>query len=491
MVADGVWLGVIDVQTGGIRGLSNAGKWCVIIRFMSKFCGIVCFCLIWQQAGAQVDLPEGFRNEVQQAQSLRSSVSASGQFIIHNAPEDLWRLMDLSPSLMTNYARFDAPVLAVSCERIKSALLAQLGASDEWQGRVSIFLHQARRLDETIVIGSTADGHDWTYYMNLPDTVERRRLVSAVVDVLLLEMSERNSGRAAEIPKWLAQGLSQQLVNSSMPELVVDTPEGGNSVIRGSTRYVEGTNAAPLERAHEVLLARPPLTFGELSWPNDGEEESEVYRSSAQLLVCSLLQLEDGRPCLRKMIRELPQHLNWQLSLLDAFQSDFSDQRELEKWWDLRLVNFTGRDLSETWPHDVSARKLDEIIRAGAQVRTAADELPLRSEVTLQSIIGDWGYSMQEGVLREKIRQLDLLRASVSQDLVGLVDDYREVLVAYVKTREKAGAFRSTTVERFLGPDRTALETIRQLNLLDAEREAMRNSSSPAGEAAANASVSR
>lgn len=456
---------------------------------MPKFCAILCFCLLWQRAGAQATLPESFRNEVQRAQSIPYITSTSSQFIIHAAPSDGWRPMAISAALEQVYVRLDTPLTAVTCERIKSALLAKLGASDQWHGRVSIFLHQARRLDEPVVIYSHANGGDWSYYLKLPDTIERRRLVSAIVDVVLLEMANRSAERSAEIPFWLAEGLTQQLIAESLGDLVVDAPKDGGHDIHTSLLYFDGTNAPPLQHTHEFLANHPPLTLEELSWPAEGREETEIFRASAQLFVSELLHLDDGPACLRNMIAALPRHLNWQVSFLDGFHARFASELELEKWWDLTVVNFTGRDLAQTWPHAESWHQLDELLHTGAEVRTSADELPIHTEVTLQTLIGNWGYDLQQGVLKDKLAQFGRLRASVSQDLCGLVDGYHQVLQNYVNAREKSLVQRSTTVQRALGPDRLALETIQELNVLDAEREAMRNGPSPAA-GATSASIS-
>ncbi len=451
---------------------------------------IASFCLLSLRTGAEAGLPVNFREAVRFAQNTPSSMSASGQFLIHGAPTDVWRPMALSRSLEGQYARLDAPLLAVTCERVKSALLAELGAQDRWQGRVSIFLHQAHRLGETIVIASSDSQGDWTYFVNLPDTVERSRLVSALVDVMLLEMANRKAQRSAEIPPWLSEGLTQQLMKESMGGLVTEMPREGTQNIHTSTEMLDGRSVPVLEEAHEVLLGRPPLTMEELSWPRGETEEDPVFRSSAQLFVCRLLELKDGRQCLQNMVSELALHLNWQISFLDAFHAQFASALELEKWWALCLVNFTGRDVAQTWPHAESWQKLDEALRTGADVRTAVDEMPLRTQVTLQSVITGWGYTMQAQVLRLKIRQLGLLRESVSQDLAGLTDSYRQVLQNYLQAREKSGAFRTTTAERVLGPDKLALDAIRVLNALDAEREALRNGPETAPQTAAS-SVNR
>jgi hypothetical protein len=458
-----------------------------MLTFMIRFWAIAYFCLVCLRAGAEAGLPENFREAVRFAQNTPASVGASGQFLVHGAPPDVWRPMALSQALETQYSRLDAPLLAVTCERVKTALLAQLGMQDAWQGRISIFLHQAHRLDETIVIGSSDSQGDWTYYVNLPDTVERTRLVSALVDVMLLEMANRKAERSAEIPPWLSVGLTQQLTRESMGGLVMEMPRDGNQNIHSSTEVLDGRSVPVLGQAHDVLMGRPPLSMEELSWPRGEPEDDPVFRSCAQLFVCRLLEFKDGRQCLQNTIRELPLHLNWQISFLNAFHGHFTSQLELEKWWALCLVNFTGRDLAETWPHAESWQKLDETLRTGAAVRTAVDEMPLHTQVTLQSVISGWGYTMQTEVLQLKIRQLGILRESVSRDLAGLVDSYRQVLQNYLVAREKSGAFRSTTAERVLGPDKPALDTIQMLNSLDAEREAMRNGPDAAPQTAASA----
>ena len=236
---------------------------------------------------------------------------------------------------------------------------------------------------------------------------------------------------------------------------------------------VDWRRANPLTIAHDELHESPPLTLEELSWPKAGQLEGksgEIYRSSAQLFVHELLQFRDGRECLRAMVRELAQHLNWQISLREAFHSHFASQLEVEKWWALKLVEFTGRDLSQTWPSEVSRRKLEEIIHPTVEVRAEAKDLPLRTEMSLQTIIMEWDFSRQAGVLHERVQQLFLLRARVSQDVVNLVDDYRRALESYLKERGKEG-FSVTGKQSLRGPDRTALETMRELDVLDIRRE--------------------
>ncbi len=86
-------------------------------------------------------------------------------------------------------------------------------------------LHHARSLNETILVMPTVYDREWGYHIAMPDVLERQRVVSAVVEVLLLEMANRDSGRSAEIPIWLAQGLTQELMLASDVELVLEQPQ--------------------------------------------------------------------------------------------------------------------------------------------------------------------------------------------------------------------------------------------------------------------------
>ena len=319
--------------------------------------------------------------------------------------------------------------------------------------------------------------------------MERNRLVAAVIRVLLEEIANRNAlEQPAEIPAWLTQGLAQQLLREPPYDLVAGLPEEGDLGIRSRMTIDKWTNTPPLAWAHAVLQTRPPLTLDELSWPEEGQEEEDAYRSSAQLFVTDLLQLDGGRPCLRAMISELPRHYNWQMSFLDAFQSRFTSRLELEKWWALCVVRFTGRDLSQAWSSDVTWKKLDALIRTGAQMRTDKDDLPLHEAVTLQTILAEWNLATQEAVLKDKIQRLAALRNSASQDLVHLVDDYRQVLTDYIRQRDKAGQFRKTNVQLTLGHDKLAQETIRRLDTLDSIRADLR-ARSPAPQEAKTSNV--
>ena len=59
----------------------------------------------------------------------------------------------------------------------------------------------------------------------LPDVLPRTRFVRALTGVVLLEFANRDAGaRSAEIPAWLTDGLSQQLLATGAVEIVLSSP---------------------------------------------------------------------------------------------------------------------------------------------------------------------------------------------------------------------------------------------------------------------------
>jgi hypothetical protein len=228
-----------------------------------------------------------------------------------------------------------------------------------------------------------------------------------------------------------------------------------------------------LEEARRHLLARPPLTIEELSWPDgkalDGET-ADAYRHSAQLFVTELLRLKDGRECARAMLDELAGCYNWQTAFFRAFHAHFAQQLDLEKWWSLQVVNLTGRDsglltLEESW------RELDRIVRTPVEVRHATNELPERSEVTLQFIVREWDQIQQTPALQARLRDLEVTRQRAALELAGLITDYYNVLSSYLRQRDKVGLILTSTTRDTNTRLKTLVrEAVKQLDVLDARR---------------------
>ncbi len=405
--------------------------------------------------------------------------SYSGQFFICAV-----RAGALSPRFTywetnRNLARLQPMLLPTSCERIKQVLWRELGASGPWRGRVFLTLRAANSADDPVTITSEQFLDGWRYRVELPDILDRTRYVRAMVQVLLLEMANRNAGtHSAEIPTWLLEGLTQELlISSTKDELIPPPPQPGSDFMRPAASFTEVNTLRtnPLEQAHQKLCQSPPLTFQELSWPSAdqvGATVSEVYRDSAQLLVDQLLSLRDGRACLRAMLDALPEHYNWQFAFLRAFHEYFQRPLDVEKWWALQVVQFTGRDLNQAWTRDESWQKLEDVIQSAVQVRLGTNDLPMRAEVTLQTIIGEWAEPQQTQALKAKTEELQLLESRVAPELVPVVEEYHRLIATYLDRRDHPGGvlpFRKKAARQ-----RLTDETLQQLAALDQRRLALR-----------------
>lgn len=429
--------------------------------------------------------------------------SLSGQFVVLEPP--VTDNYPYYPASASNYVRLDPTLLAVSCERIKHAVLAELDARDQWRGKIYFDLHHTRSLDENILVNPILLGNQWTYRVSLPDFLERSRVVTVVVQTVMMEIANRNGTTSAEIPVWLAEGMTRQVMRASQLELVLEPPRNTENgvTLQRENREIQSVrvqrdgalgvpvnlgnvpNADPIAQTVDTLRVIPPLSLDELSWPREGQfagQDGEAYRCSAQLLVHELLQLRDGRAAMQALLPELSRHLNWQISFLTAFHGDFANQLELSKWWALRLVQLTGRDVLQTWSVEESRERLDEVLHPSVQIRASSRDLPERSRVSLQTAIRDLDLPSQKMLFPETLRQLSEVRLRVAGSLVNLVDDYRRVLGGYLFQRDRGVAFPLGKGSNGSQLDGVARDVIRELDGLDQLRKLSGNRGAVAGQ---------
>lgn len=427
---------------------------------------VALLCVLWGTAQGQSALPD-----------VASARSVSGQFMVLTARSTFPEEQPPPFAANTNFVSFDPALLAVSCERIKQALCRELGVSGAWRGTVRIVLHPARNPDELVTIVSQWFKDGWNYRVELPDTVERARYMRTMVNVLLLELANRNAGdRSAEIPLWLTEGLTQILLTLPATDLTPPRPRFGPSGPAFMPTIVDSRPVDSLKVLRETLCKRPLLTIADLSWPTDETftgEAGEVYRANAQLFVSELLRLNDGRPCIQAMLDGLSQCYNWQTAFFRAFQSHFERQLDLEKWWALQAAHFIGRDPAQAWSPQESWDKLDAILQTSVVIHRSAVELPERAQVPLATIISEWDHDRQTPVLQDKLRELEQARLRMPQELARLADEYRQLIAGYLEMREKIGFVLPTA--RPTTPTLKGLlrDTLKQLDALESKRRAL------------------
>jgi hypothetical protein len=407
--------------------------------------------------------------------------SSSGQFVVFaSAPAGLpLSLRGLASN--TNFISLQPTLLAVSCERIHQKLWDQLGVAGPWEGKIQLNLYQARSADEPVAIVAERSSGGWTYRVGLPDVLPRDRFLGAIVEVVLSELANRRAGaRAAEIPAWLLEGLCGEVRAGSEAELFLPPPTMNVRGLSISPQIISAQWSNPAEQARDEFRSRPPLTFEQLSWPDGlGTAADRTFFSRSSLLfVDALLRLNGGPASLRNMLEKLPRYYNWQIPFLQAFHSTFQTPLEVEKWWALQVVYFTGRGLFDRWTPLESLAKLDETLRLQSEFRSDKQDLPLHTNVSLQSVIREWDLRPQAVTLQRKVTELELMRLRVDPAMTGLVDDYQDALRTYLQRRGLVAPLTSRRLGAAI-PDRTAQETVARLNALDLRRDGLRSTLGP------------
>jgi hypothetical protein len=380
--------------------------------------------------------------------------STSGQFVVRGLPQGLPRTR--SSSSEVSYLRLDPSLTAVSLERIRQILNGELNLSDKWRGLISVATFPVQEDNAAVRVTSVHYANGWGYNVEFPEIVDKPRFLRSAVSVLLMEFVNRTAvTREAELPPWLAEGLTAHLEATALPTLAL---EPGGEIAHSAARV------DPLRSAREIIRARGPLTFTQLSLPGDAELSGsghELFRACSHLLVHELLHLRGGREALREMLASLPRHLNWQTAFLRAYRDHFPALIDADKWYMLAATHMAGRDSNSVWPLDTTFAQLDAILSTAVQVRASADDLPITTQVKLQRVISEWEPVKQAPVLGQKLIQLETLRRRAAAELVELVTAYELVLDGYVPRRSarsrQAAVARLDALDERLAALRTRL----------------------------------
>ena len=365
----------------------------------------------------------------------------------------------------------DPAVVAVNCDQIKSALLTVLDMRDEWRGKIFVKLRPVTRDNDQIQIRTVQTSEGSTYYVVLPNEITTQRLVRAVVEVLLREIAGRTPGHAIEaLPEWLPEGLTTLLIAEGVANFALQSEIRVNEMRRRSE---------VLALARASFRTNQPLSFDQLSWPVRQPSLAvggENFRYSSYLFVHSLLQLRQGAESLQSMIRELPLHLNWQLSFLKSFRLHFAGLIEVEKWWAMTLIQFAGREPSRSWLVGESLDHLDQVLRLTVRVSADPQALPVLQELSLREAMSRWELEQQRRILTGVIEQLQFLRVRAAPEVAALADDYRRVLEQYFTRVPSGGGSAGSTAKGRVEPAQAVLlrEAVRKLELLDRRRAELR-----------------
>jgi hypothetical protein len=428
---------------------------------------VLCALIFQLHACAQSPLPD-----------MISTRSVSGQFTVVGT-QRISRLADsLAVKNDSELIRLDPALLAISAERIKESLWRELEIKGQWRGQIFLALHPARSLDENVTIVSTKFSGGWNYHVELPDILSRTRFTRALAGVTLLEFADRNAAaRSAEVPAWLVDGLSQELLASGTSEMILSPPDKTVNGLSVNRILSNERGLDPLAAARNILKNSSALTFDQLSWPTDEQlfgGDGGVYRASAQLFVNEIVRLKNGEADLRAMLETLPQFYNWQTAFQKAFRGNFSSPLDVEKWWALRVVNFAAHDPGPMWTPAASREKLDEILSVPVEFRPMSNNLPARAEISLQAVIRNFDSARQVEILQTKLRDLGLAQLRVSPQFAALTDAYRSAVADFLGQGGKAGSRLNRHAQKT-----GASDTLKKLDALDAQRRAIEETIKP------------
>jgi hypothetical protein len=424
--------------------------------------------------------------------------SRSKQFVVHG-PNPIFVRARPPADPSADLLKLEPALLAASCEEIKESLLSELGMAPRknpvshsrpsHEDKIYLLIHPP--LEHEVVIEAIPSDPAWTYRVIVPTDVESKRLVTAIVKVLLLEMANRSGPeQIAEVPPWLVTGLSAHLRATTVKPLVLQgklpispafvraDPSGsgqwvvfGNATATAQSRVHLDASAA----AREHLRKNAPFSFEELSWPEDlPVERHHLFEPAAHLFVQELLRLPNGPALLRQFLHELPNHWNWQFAFLRAFQPHFSTLLDVEKWWGLALTYTRRLEPEQHWRLHESWRSLENSLRVPVQVHLSPDALPHKEFLSFQEVIREWHASDQRPVLENALQQLASMRLRLPLELVPLLDGYVSALRNYLHRLPQAEPASPRRGRQPVNIGVLKNATCRALDALDQERLALR-----------------
>ena len=127
------------------------------------------------------------------------------------------------------------------------------------------------------------------------------------------------------------------------------------------------------------------------------------------------------------------------------------------------------------WTPAASRGKLDEILSVPVEIRSAPTNLPVRAAISLQAVIGNFDFDRQRIVLQARLRDLDQARWRMAPPFAGLTGDYYRALADYLGARNGAASAAGSSIKRppASPSKKTAADTVKKLDALDAQRRAI------------------
>lgn len=403
----------------------------------------------------------------------RVVVSQSGQFSVVGQ-STLMQQSFAEGRLLPSTFNLDPQFLAISAERVKTSIYALLQLPSGYQSRIQLNLLPGRRAGFPIVLFPTLYSDGWKFQLNLPEEVDETKLTQALIQVVLMEIAQRNAVRTPELPPWLVDGITENVMYTGGPSLIVRSPS------QLDTRKISSHTFGWKYRLHdsltdtrELLRTNVPPSYTQLSFAtynvNDPGQRA-IYRSACHLFVRGLLSLPDGPSRFVTFLQTLPTTLNWQTAFFRAYSSQFQRPLDVEKWWALKLFEFTSRDHRQTWTPLVSLSRLEVQLITHLEWHSSTNSVPSPHALRLQELVKDRNLDLQKQVLVAKLFELQALQVNLSPDVAEIAERYREIVSTYLEARTRLQTQFDTRLPESVRFDNIVRPAVRGLDQLDATR---------------------
>src|SRR5204863_8829587 len=110
---------------------------------------------------------------------VRTVSSSSGQFVVRGPA--IAQPSTNSGSADPTLIELDPNILAVTCERIKQALLRELTLADVWRGRIYLQINSTLSTNQPPIIFAKPYLDGWQYQVELARSIQKPKLVSGLV----------------------------------------------------------------------------------------------------------------------------------------------------------------------------------------------------------------------------------------------------------------------------------------------------------------------
>ncbi|MCP5522071.1 MAG: hypothetical protein H7A46_11045 [Verrucomicrobiales bacterium] len=391
--------------------------------------------------------------------------SSTGQFVIHSPHASTTSLSLVAPDPVSGRVVLEPDSLAVGCERVKAALLAELGLPDRWQGKIHVKLRPTLSAAQVPVVSGSRFADGWYFALETPEELPPQELVRSLVMVLLLELADRTPGpNGAEVPLWLSEGLTAEVLARVGPDLVPpQTPVvarvgGSFGQLSSSSRLMvlsqtpTATEQQMLQRgewgrgfevraanrvdARRRMRAEGALSFAELSLPAGDDLRGEAgrrYRDCAQAFLNQLRALPDGDRLLQQMLGGLTHCLNWQTAFVTTYRSHFPTLLDVEKWWALASHRYATVGVVDVWPAARAAGAMDGILSVILATTTGPGAVPVQERVSLTDAMTRLQLGEFVRVIGLKQRQLAVLLLHSPPAVAGLCQEYSSLFGLYLE----------------------------------------------------------